>query len=81
MVLLGMSRFTNCVSGRGSVDGGVSEGGVEEGSAVEGGVGDGSFFEVDRGFGIKYIDGGFSTTSGESIGSLGSTDSMWLTIS
>ena len=80
MVLLGMLGFTNYVSGRGIVDGGVSEGGVEEGSVAKGGVGDGSFSEVDGGFGIVSVGRGFLATSGESTGLLGSIYSIRLTI-
>ena len=76
-----MLGFINCISGRGIVDGGVSEGGVNEGGVGEGGVGEGSCSEVDGGFGMESIRREFSTTCGDSTGSLGSTDSIWSTIS
>ena len=81
MVLLGMLGFTNFVLERGTIDGAVSEGGVEEGSVAKGVVGDGSFSEVNGGFVIVSVSRGFSTFGGDSKGSLGSTNSKWLTIS
>ena len=48
---------------------------------VEGGVGKGRCFEVDGGFVMTFVDIGYSTTGGESIGSLGSTKSRISTIS
>ena len=65
IVLLGMSRFINCVSRRGTIDGCVSEGGVEEGIVAEGGVEEGSHFEVNGMFQMESVGIGFFTTSGD----------------
>ena len=76
ILLPGKLRFTNRVSEMGLLDGCVIFNGVEGGTEVEGGVGEGRNSKFDQGFKMTSIDIGFSTTGGDSTGSLGSTQSM-----